>query len=148
MKRTFTEPEKKVVAHRQSWRCSACCEMLPAAYQVDHTVPLCDDGPDTLANATAMCASCHAQKTQLETIARRNRELKLKLKLPPNYADRWDTHLPNDRVRCESCKAVRRSSAKHTVCFALEDPSGTERRLEITLDRFSFRSRLPKEPNQ
>jgi hypothetical protein len=147
MKRTLTEPEKKVVAHRQGWQCSACCVMLPAAYQVDHTVPLCDGGPDTLANATAMCANCHARKTQLETIARRNRELKLKL--TPNYADRWDTHLPDDCVRCQACKVVRRRSAKHTVCFALEDPSGTERRLHITLDRFSFRNRVPpKESNQ
>ena len=70
MRRRITEPEKKVVAARQGWRCSHCNELLQATYQVDHTVALCNGGEDTLSNLTAMCVSCHATKTQWEHIER------------------------------------------------------------------------------
>lgn len=74
MKRTFTEAIKKQIAAAQRWTCSGCDAVLESTYQVDHTVPLWAGGEDTRANATAMCAGCHARKTQNEAIARSKRD--------------------------------------------------------------------------
>ena len=41
-----------------------------ASFQIDHTIPLWNNGPDCKENATAMCVECHAQKTQNEWIQR------------------------------------------------------------------------------
>jgi len=135
MPRLLTEPEKKIVAARQSWRCSACDELLSSAFQVDHTVPLCDGGEDTINNATAMCPNCHALKTQREAIARR--KTSATTNLTDAYADRWDVFLAGGRVRCESCRQVRASSEPHTVCYEIEDPGGVNR-LQKVLAKFKF----------
>ena len=74
MKRSFTEATKKQVAASQRWICSGCGDVLESTYQVDHTVPLWAGGADSPRNATAMCAGCHARKTQNEAIVRRERE--------------------------------------------------------------------------
>jgi hypothetical protein len=74
MKRSFTEAIKKQVAASQRWTCSGCDEVLESTYQVDHTLPLWAGGADSPRNATAMCAGCHARKTQNEAIVRRQRE--------------------------------------------------------------------------
>lgn len=74
IRRTFTETIKKKIAASQRWVCSACDELLESTYQVDHTVPLWAGGEDSLDNATAMCVSCHARKTQNEALERNNRE--------------------------------------------------------------------------
>lgn len=68
IRRTFTEVVKKRIAASQSWRCSRCDEILESTYQVDHTTPLWAGGPDEPTNATAMCAGCHARKTQEEAL--------------------------------------------------------------------------------
>ena len=70
MRRKLTEPEKKRVAAAQLWRCAACDDVLPAAYQIDHKVPLADGGRDHVDNAQALCPNCHADKTQREAIER------------------------------------------------------------------------------
>ena len=49
-------------------KCSSCKSILGSAFQVDHTTPLWKGGEDDISNATAMCPSCHAQKTQREEI--------------------------------------------------------------------------------
>lgn len=74
MKRSFTEATKKQVAASQRWACSGCGGVLESTYQVDHTLPLWAGGVDSPRNATAMCAGCHARKTQNEAIVRRQRE--------------------------------------------------------------------------
>ena len=51
-KRSISEPEKKVVAARQKWRCSGCDNLLEATYQIDHTVPLWKGGGDVHTNMT------------------------------------------------------------------------------------------------
>jgi hypothetical protein len=133
--RLLTEPEKKTVAARQSWRCSACDALLSSAYQIDHTVPLCDGGLDHISNATAMCPNCHALKTQREVIAR---FAIVPVDLTLAYADRWDVFLAGGRVRCESCRQVRVASVPHTVCYEIEDPDGVTR-LQKAFKKFEFK---------
>lgn len=74
MKRSFTEATKKKVAASQKWICSGCSDILDSTYQVDHTIPLWAGGADSPDNATAMCAGCHARKTQNEAIEKHARE--------------------------------------------------------------------------
>ena len=69
-RRLLSEAVKKQVAYRQQWKCSVCRELLPPSYQIDHTIPLCDGGADDESNTTAMCPTCHANKTQQEHINR------------------------------------------------------------------------------
>jgi Zn finger protein HypA/HybF involved in hydrogenase expression len=72
--RTFTEAQKRIVAARQSWRCSSCEHLLSSAFQVDHTRPLWDGGADSLDNAKCLCPNCHSIKTQTEGIERAKRK--------------------------------------------------------------------------
>lgn len=105
MRRRITEPQKKVVAARQGWRCSHCGELLAATYQVDHTVALCNGGEDTLSNLTAMCVACHATKTQWEHIERaRGTADKVEA-----YPDRQDTVRGTYQV-CSVCHQRRPAS--------------------------------------
>ena len=114
-KRSFTEAQKKIIAARQRWACSACGETLSAAYQVDHTVPLWAGGADDADNATALCANCHAVKTQSEAVerakrrrdaeiekaerAKREKEKKEKLAFLALQVD-----LGNGKKRCGKCE--------------------------------------------
>ena len=134
--RVISEPEKKVVAARQGWTCSNCSQLLPAAYQVDHTVPLCDGGSDDISNCTAMCANCHAAKTQLEGIERR----KQSQSVAEQYASREDVYVRGGtHVKCSLCKRVRRQDCAHTFCTGIE--AGHARGLTFALARFAFKPR-------
>lgn len=136
--RSLSEPEKKVVAARQEWKCSECLLVLPAAYQVDHTVPLCDGGADDISNCTAMCANCHAAKTQLEGIERRRSSIAVR----EQYADREDVFIRNETfVKCALCKRVRRPNQPHTFCTGIE--TGGAHVLRFALARFEFKQRRP-----
>ena len=66
----LNESIKKQIASNQKWTCSACNSLLLSTFQIDHTIPLWNNGPDCKENATAMCVECHAQKTQNEWIQR------------------------------------------------------------------------------
>ena len=75
--RSWGVSEQKIVAARQGWKCAACACMLPSAFELDHRVALWDGGADCFeTNADALCPTCHAGKTQRESIdrARRKRE--------------------------------------------------------------------------
>jgi 5-methylcytosine-specific restriction endonuclease McrA len=63
-RRRVSEKNKKIVASRQSWRCSECRALLNSTYQVDHKIPLYKGGSNAISNLFAMCVSCHAKKTQ------------------------------------------------------------------------------------
>ena len=65
-RRLVSEATKKQVAASQAWRCSACTLLLPAAFQVDHVMPLAVGGSNDMSNLSAMCPNCHAAKTQAE----------------------------------------------------------------------------------
>ena len=66
----LNESIKKQIASDQKWTCSACNSLLVSTFQIDHTIPLWNNGPDCKENATAMCVECHAKKTQDEWIQR------------------------------------------------------------------------------
>lgn len=66
----LTDIIKKQIAAEQKWHCSICNNMFDATYNVDHTIPLWNGGMDHRDNATALCVSCHAKKTQNEWILR------------------------------------------------------------------------------
>ena len=134
MQRSISESEKKVVAARQGWKCSVCLSLLPAAYQIDHSVPLCDGGADTIANCTAMCPNCHAEKTQLETIARN----KSAARRVPAYSDREDVFVSPTTVRCSLCLRTRSVLLEHNICLAIEAPYVLTQAVQNRLAEFAF----------
>lgn len=66
IRRRVTERVKKMVAAEQQWRCSSCDALLTSSFQVDHTVALWKGGTNDRSNLSAMCPTCHANKTQLD----------------------------------------------------------------------------------
>lgn len=82
-KRSWSADDKRFAGARSGWKCESCKCVLPAAFEVDHIIPLEDGGLDCIeANAQALCPNCHAGKTQkerrvrVERAARRLRELR------------------------------------------------------------------------
>ena len=74
MERSWGVAVQKIVGARQLWRCAKCDCLLPSSYEVDHVKPLWGGGPDCYeTNAQALCPTCHANKTQLESIDRRKK---------------------------------------------------------------------------
>jgi hypothetical protein len=71
-RRAWGISEQKIIAARQDWKCGGCGIPLPPAYECDHKKALWAGGLDCHEkNGEALCASCHAAKTQRESIARR-----------------------------------------------------------------------------
>ena len=132
--RSLTEPEKKIVAARQKWRCSTCKGVLPATYQIDHTVPLVDGGADDISNCTALCPNCHALKTMNEGIERRRKARDT----AHVYETRVDYVVSPGTVRCELCRRSRPIDAPHVICPAVELPSGTATALKASLAKFAY----------
>lgn len=64
--RKVSETLKKQVAYEQQYKCSGCSILLPSSYQIDHIVPHSISGDDSRHNLTALCPTCHANKTQEE----------------------------------------------------------------------------------
>ena len=54
------------VAAASGWRCAACGEMLQAAFEVDHIVPICYGGRNDPRNLQALCCNCHGRKSARE----------------------------------------------------------------------------------
>ena len=65
-RRLLSEASKKQVAASQLWCCASCKTILPAAFQVDHIMPLAVGGSNEMRNLAALCPNCHASKTQNE----------------------------------------------------------------------------------
>ena len=139
MQRTFTEPQKKIVAARQQWACSMCGVLLPSTFQVDHTVALCDGGEDDYeTNATAMCPNCHARKTQLETIARK----RASVCNTPLYEDRVDFIVPGGMLRCSLCGNLRKDGTGHPVCSEIEAPGTRHKSLTTFFAQFAYKPKF------
>lgn len=73
IRRSLSGAETKRIAAAWGWRCAICNHLLPAAFQIDHIVPLADGGADDESNMHPLDATCHAEKTQREAIARAKR---------------------------------------------------------------------------
>lgn len=57
------EAVRKRVLRRCPW-CQTCG--LARSTEVDHVIPLAEGGPNTEANAQALCSPCHLVKTKAE----------------------------------------------------------------------------------
>ena len=128
----------KVVAASQRWRCGDCDDLLPAAFQIDHRVPLWQGGPDRLDNLQALCPNCHAAKTQREAIARRLASERADKQT--EYDDRNDV-VVNGQLRCDRCLQLRPLTAPHPVCWPIEQTYGHGDRIPTLLARFAFTPR-------
>ena len=137
MGRSLSESEKKIVAARQHWECSQCSLLLPAAYQVDHTTALCDGGEDNVDNCTAMCASCHAAKTQQETAARAVFRRQTEA---TSHADQEDV-VTNGIATCTLCYIARDANTPHLVCREIDDMGSRSRALCRALACFAYQPR-------
>ena len=133
--RKLSEPQKKVVAARQLWKCSTCQIILPSTYQVDHTVPLWEGGEDTIENCTAMCPGCHAQKTQQEAIRRSQQRARSSVSFSERYDNRTD-FFNNGIATCELCMQQRPMGTVHHRCPAIDMECGEK--TIAALDRFRF----------
>ena len=70
-RRNWTADQKRIVAAQNDWRCAICNNLLNAAFEIDHITALENGGTDDIAsNAQALCANCHALKTQKERVER------------------------------------------------------------------------------
>jgi len=65
-KRSVSESKKRFVAARQNWLCEKCGNMLQATYEIDHIVRLDRGGSNDISNLSALCVSCHKNKTLQE----------------------------------------------------------------------------------
>lgn len=65
---------RRYLLDRDNFTCAQCEQVnLAANLQVDHIIPLSENGPDTLENCQLLCLECHGQKSQSE--AARSRRL-------------------------------------------------------------------------
>ena len=70
-RRTWTADQKRIVAAENNWRCGICNNLLNAAFEIDHVIALENGGIDDIgSNAQALCANCHALKSQKERVER------------------------------------------------------------------------------
>jgi len=60
---------RKVVAASQKWRCYDCGELLPAAFEGDHVVPISQGGSSHPSNLQSLCRNCHGSRTTQQGIA-------------------------------------------------------------------------------
>ena len=69
-RKQLTDEERQSLWEAQASVCKLCgAEAAKEHLEVDHVEPLCVGGGDTLDNLQILCKTCHAQKTQLETLS-------------------------------------------------------------------------------
>ena len=129
----------KRVAHSQKWACATCRDMLPSAYQIDHIVALADGGADAKHNMQALCANCHADKTQREHLQRIQRHQSVEK--THAYEERTDWYKGETAV-CAECKLSRPINQSHPVCWAIEQRFHNYlSAVSVSLERFRFAQR-------
>ncbi len=62
-KRSVNGYTKKLVASSQGWKCASCFNLLPASFEIDHIVELCNGGSNEITNLQPLCNNCHGKKT-------------------------------------------------------------------------------------
>ena len=69
----FTEVQKRIIACTQSYMCvGEICNsvlLLPRTWELDHIIPLSQEGTNSYDNLQIICPNCHALKTQKELMA-------------------------------------------------------------------------------
>lgn len=60
----------KRIGSKQNWKCNVCSQALESTAQVDHIIPLGNGGSNDEENLQILCVSCHAKKTQEESMKR------------------------------------------------------------------------------
>ena len=89
MARRVTNSTKKKIAANQRWNCNICQKMLDETYEVDHILPLKDDGSNEENNLQALCPNCHRKKTNKE------------LRRPKKTNNSTSTSAPKRKVKTE-----------------------------------------------
>lgn len=127
VRKKIPEYLKRRIAAQQSWKCGICGEMLSEAFQIDHTVPLWKGGADAESNCSALCANCHAVKTQIEAteraaaLERSNAEKAEKAKqelLRSEEKKCKQTKLADGKSSCRACGATYYSIFPHRCLVA------------------------------
>lgn len=65
-RRKLTHRDRLAVASDQQWRCGWCQELLSDCFETDHIDEFHETGNDHHENLWAICANCHARKTELD----------------------------------------------------------------------------------
>lgn len=86
-RKNLSGPEKKRIAASGGWRCGMCENLLPSCFEIDHKIPLWNNGPDEPSNMWALCSGCHSQKTEDETIQRINKKCRTSNYLLCNFCE-------------------------------------------------------------
>ena len=107
----FTEVQKRIIACAQNYRCvGEICKsvlLLPRTWELDHIVPLSQDGTNDSDNLQIICPNCHALKTQKELmVAARVKR---------------DEHVRLHRHRCT--KRTTRTKKKYTCRSSYFNPN-------------------------
>lgn len=68
LRKPLGERLRKIVAAEQKWRCKNCNQLLSAAFDIDHLVPVCEGGTNVRENLVALCKNCHGIKTMQDGI--------------------------------------------------------------------------------
>ena len=66
----LSETRRAEIALKQASVCFSCNEKLGKDFEIDHSQPLASFGDNDPGNLVAICAACHSQKSQLESLTR------------------------------------------------------------------------------
>jgi len=127
-RRKLTPAERLIIAHRGGWRCGGgrtvlpypvCGELLPAAFEIDHVVPLSEGGDDGYLseNLVCLCPNDHANKTQREAIARGKRTAR-HVEVEEKYDEEEEEEKQDNSKGGQQEKSDERAIAPSTLCCA------------------------------
>ena len=77
VRRNVNESKKKYVAFGQRWICQKCNQILDAAYEIDHIIPLYKGGNNDVTNLEALCRNCHGKKTLKERTGEKHNDARV-----------------------------------------------------------------------
>jgi rubrerythrin len=132
-KRKLGESQKKIIAASQAWKCKICEAILSAAYQIDHIIPLWNGGLDSMENLQAICPSCHATKTQKESIERAKMRVEEKQRRAMEAQKQYEETVRKEEYakmtiytlvkgkQCSECFYKFYGIFKHDTCPKVED---------------------------
>jgi hypothetical protein len=65
---SFSEFEKNAIASSQDYKCKTCeIKINDREFDIDHKIPIANNGRNTIDNLQAICRPCHKKKTAKET---------------------------------------------------------------------------------